>query len=142
LQSDSYQDNQIQNMNQQVEEMHHMAELNERQKSINEEEFKNAEENFKREERLFQEGVISESDYVKSKNKRLELQSKHEDLRKSVLSNNLKMKELSGAIDKTGYSFLERKRQCLDNIERSVYNIENSLRNWQQNSLPMANWSF
>jgi multidrug efflux pump subunit AcrA (membrane-fusion protein) len=138
LQSDSYQDNQIQNMNQQVEEMHHMAELNERQKSINEEEFKNAEENFKREEKLFQEGIISEADYVKSKNKRLELQSKHEDLRKSVLSNNLKMKELSGAIDKTGYSFLERKRQCLDNIERSVYNIENSLRNWQQNYLITA----
>lgn len=138
LQSDSYQGGQVQNMEQQIEELRRIAELNERKKGINEEEFKNSEENFKRDEKLFEEGVYSESEYIKSKNKRLELKSKQEDFHKEILSNNLKIKELDNNIQKFGYSFLERKRQCLDNIERSIYNIENSLRNWQQNYLITA----
>jgi multidrug efflux pump subunit AcrA (membrane-fusion protein) len=138
LQSDKYQSNQVQNMQQQLEELQRMAALNERQKSINEEAFDNAEENFKREKNLYQEGILSQAEFVNSKNKRLELQSKHGEFSKEVLSNNLKIKELNGEIDKSGYTFLERKRQCLDNIDRCANNIENRLRNWEQNYLITA----
>jgi hypothetical protein len=36
------------------------------------------------------------------------------------------------------HTYSEKKRLCLDNIERSIHNMENSLRSWQQNYLITA----
>ena len=138
MQADVFQDNQVLNMQQQKEELQAVADLNERKRLLNEEEFKNAEENFERYEKMYNEGIYSQADYIKNKNKRLEMRINLEDFQKEISSNKLKIKVLENNIQQFTQSFKEKERQCLDNIERSLYNIENSLQNWQQNYLITA----
>lgn len=138
LQSDSHLNEQIERMQQQAQELRRMAGMNTKQQVINEEEFLNAEEQFRSDEKLYREGVYSKMEYLKTKNKYLEKQREREDFHKQVLSNGLKINEIERASEEFKYIHLEKKRQCFDNIERSVSNIENSLRNWRQNYLITA----
>ncbi len=138
LQTDDYQDVQLRNMKHQAESLREMAELNERQKEINDEEFLNAEQRYTTDEKLFKEGVTSNNDYLKSKNKRLERIREREDFQKDIIDNELKISKLERTLKDFDYLHLEKKRLSIDNIERSLYNIENSLRNWRQNYLITA----
>lgn len=138
LQSDDYQDIQIQNMKRQAQSLKELAQLNERQKEINDEEFLNAEQRYSTDEKLFKDGVTSNNDYLKSKNKRLERIREKEDFQKDIIDNELKISKLERTLKDFDYLHLEKKRLSLDNIERSLYNIENSLRNWRQNYLITA----
>jgi HlyD family secretion protein len=138
LQSDSYQHLQIKNLQQQAKDLREMAAFQERQKQLVEQTALNATEAFRTDEKLYEEGVNSKMDLIKSKNKLLEKQSEQEDFNKAIVATNLKIKELDKSIHDIGYSFLEKKRICLDNILHSLNNIENSLRDWQQNYLITA----
>ena len=138
LQSDNFQEDRIRNRQQQANELRAMVAVNEHQKQLNEEAFRNAEERFQADEKLFKQGATSKFDYLNSKNKRLETQRQREDFQKEVLSNNLKLNEIERDVQEIGYAYTEKKRLCLDNIGRSLYNIENSLRNWQKNYLITA----
>jgi multidrug resistance efflux pump len=138
LQSDDYQNVQIENMKRQAKSLRELAELNERQKSINDEEFLNAEQRYTTDEKLFKDGVTSNNDYLKSKNKRLERIREKEDFQKDIIDNDLKISKLERTLKDFDYLHLEKKRLSLDNIERSLYNIENSLSNWKQNYLITA----
>lgn len=138
LQSDDYQNVQIENMKRQAKSLRELAELNERQKSINDEEFLNAEQRYSTDEKLFKDGVTSNNDFLKSKNKRLERIREREDFQKDIIDNDLKISKLERTLKDFDYLHLEKKRLSLDNIERSIYNIENSLRNWKQNYLITA----
>ncbi|RDB07435.1 HlyD family efflux transporter periplasmic adaptor subunit [Runella aurantiaca] len=138
IQSDTYQSAQGQTMQQQAEQLRALAAVNERQKMLNEEEFANEKEHFLSDEKLFNEGIYSKFEYIASKNKHLKKQREREEFLKNTLDNNLKINELEAELRVFDQTFLERKRLYLDNIERSVHNIENSLRNWQQNYLITA----
>ena len=138
LQSDHFLEYRVKNRQQQADELRQMVAVNEHQKQLNEEAFRNAEERFQGDEKLFKEGVSSKFDYIASKNKRLETQREREEFQKEILSNYLKLNELESNVQEIGYAYTEKKRLCLDNIERSLYNIENSLRHWQQNYLITA----
>ncbi len=138
IQSDTYQSAQGHTMHQQAEQLRALAALNERQKMLNEEEFANEQEHFLSDEKLFKEGIYSKFEYIASKNKHLKKQREREEFLKNTLDNNLKINELEAELRVFDQTFLERKRLYLDNIERSVHNIENSLRNWQQNYLITA----
>lgn len=138
LQSDDYQDDQEENLTQQAISLRELAELNERQQEINELEFQNSEERYKTDEKLFKDGVTSNNDYLKSKNKRLERQRDREDFQKELIDNKLKITKLERTLRDFDYLHLEKKRLSYDNIERSLYNIENKLRNWKQNYLITA----
>ncbi|AXE18442.1 hypothetical protein DR864_12105 [Runella rosea] len=138
IQSDTYQAAQGHTMQQQAEQLRALAALNERQKMLNEEEFANEQEHFLSDEKLFKEGIYSKFEYIASKNKHLKKQREREEFLKNTLDNNLKINELEAELRVFDQTFLERKRLYLDNIERSVHNIENSLRNWQQNYLITA----
>jgi multidrug efflux pump subunit AcrA (membrane-fusion protein) len=138
IQSDTYQAAQGQTMQQQAEQLRALAAVNERQKMLNEEEFANEKEHFLSDEKLFNEGIYSKFEYIASKNKHLKKQREREEFLKNTLDNNLKINELEAELRVFEQTFLERKRLYLDNIERSVHNIENSLRNWQQNYLITA----
>jgi multidrug efflux pump subunit AcrA (membrane-fusion protein) len=138
LQSDDYQADQEENLTQQAISLRELAELNERQRELNELEFQNAEERYKTDEKLFKDGVTSNNDYLKSKNKRLERQRDREDFQKELIDNKLKINKLERTLRDFDYLHLEKKRLSYDNIERSLYNIENKLRNWKQNYLITA----
>ncbi len=138
IQSDTYQAAQGQTMQQQAEQLRALAAINERQKMLNEEEFANEKEHFLSDEKLFNEGIYSKFEYIASKNKHLKKQREREEFLKNTFENNLKINELEAELRVFEQTFLERKRLYLDNIERSVHNIENSLRNWQQNYLITA----
>lgn len=138
IQSDTYQAAQGQTMQQQAEQLRALAAINERQKMLNEEEFANEKEHFLSDEKLFKEGIYSKFEYIASKNKHLKKQREREEFLKNTFENNLKINELEAELRVFEQTFLERKRLYLDNIERSVHNIENSLRNWQQNYLITA----
>jgi multidrug efflux pump subunit AcrA (membrane-fusion protein) len=133
LQSDNFQEGRLKNREQQAEELRQLIAVNERQMRLNEEEFQNSEERFKTDEKLFKEGVSSKFDYIASKNKRLEKQREREGFQKEILNNNLKLNEIARDVQEMGYNHTEKRRLCLDNIGRSLFNIENSLRLWQQN---------
>ncbi len=138
LQSDDYQYAQIQNMKEQSESLKQMAAVNERQKELNEEEFQNSEERYFTDEKLFKEGVTSNTEFLKSKNKRLNRQREREDFLKDIIDNNLKISKLERTIKDFDYLHLEKKRLSIDNIERSINNIENNLQNWRKNYLITA----
>lgn len=138
LQSDNLQESRIKNRQQQAEELRQMVSVNEHQKQLNEEAFQNAEERFWGDEKLYKEGATSKFDYIASKNKRLEVQREREDFQKEILANHLKLAELERDVQEIGYTYTEKKRLCLDNIQRSLHNLENSLRHWQQNYLITA----
>ena len=138
LQSDNFKEERIKNRQQQADELRQMIAVNERQKQLNEEAFQNAEERFQGDEKLFKQGVTSKFDYIASKNKRLEQQRERENFEKEILGNHLKLNELERDVQEISYAYTEKKRLCLDNIEQSLYNIENSLRHWQQNYLITA----
>ncbi|GAB2558307.1 HlyD family efflux transporter periplasmic adaptor subunit [Spirosoma areae] len=138
LQSDNLQAYRIKNRQHQADELRQMIAVNEHQKQLNEEAFQNTEERFQGDEKLFKEGVFSKFDYLASKNKRLEKQREREDFQKEILSNHLKLNEIEREVQEIGYVCTEKKRLCLDNIERSLYTLENSLRHWQQNYLITA----
>lgn len=138
LQSDNFQESRILNRKMQAEELRQMVAVNERQKELNEQEFENVEERFRGDEKLFKQGVTSKFDFIASKNKRLEKQREREGFQKEILSNNLKLNEIERDVQEISYAHTEKKRLCLDNIGRSLYNIENSLRYWQQNYLITA----
>jgi multidrug resistance efflux pump len=133
LQSDDYQIVQEKNMKEQAESLRQLAELNERQ-----EEYLNSEERYNTDEKLFKEGVTSNNDFIKSKNKRLERRREREDFQKELIDNKLKISKLERSLKDFDYLHLEKKRLSLDKIERSLYNIENSLSNWKQNYLITA----
>ncbi|WAC12640.1 HlyD family efflux transporter periplasmic adaptor subunit [Dyadobacter pollutisoli] len=138
LQSDHFQESRIKNRKQQVKELRQMLSVNEHQIELHEEAFKNAEERFQGDEKLFKQGATSKFDYIASKNKRLETQRERENFEKEILNNNLKLNEVERDVQEIEYAHTEKKRLCLDNIGRSLANIENSLRNWQQNYLITA----
>ncbi len=138
LQSDHFRESRIQNRKIQAEELRQMVAVNKRQKELNEQEFENMEERFRGDEKLFKQGVTSKFDFIASKNKRLEKQREREGFQKEILSNNLKLNEIERDVQEISYTHTEKKRLCLDNIGRSLYNIENGLRYWQQNYLITA----
>lgn len=138
LQSDNFKEERIKNRQQQADELRQMIAVNERQKQLNEEAFQNAEERFQGDEKLFKQGVTSKFDYITSKNKRLEQQRERENFEKEILGNHLKLNEIERDVQEISYAYTEKKRLCLDNIGQSLYNIENSLRHWQQNYLITA----
>ncbi len=138
LQGDHHLNDQLVRLHQQADELRQMTVLNERQKALHEEEFKNTEEQFKSDEKLYKEGVYSKMDYLKTKNKYIEKQREREDFDKRSIDNRLKINELEQTAEQFNYTHVEKTRQCLDNIGRSVANIENSLRNWRQHYLITA----
>lgn len=138
LQADGLREQRIKNRQRQAEELRQLVAVNERQQRLNEEAFQNAEERFRGEEGLFNAGATSKFDYLVSKNKRLETQRAREDFEKEILNNRLKLTELAREVQEIGYGYTEKKRLCLDAVERSLFNLENSLRHWQQNYLVSA----
>lgn len=138
LQSDDYQHMQAKNLQQQINDLKDMAAFQQRQKQFIEQSALNAQETFNVDKKLFDEGIISKVEFIKSKNKWLEKQSEQEDINKALVITNLKIKELEKGIQDISYDFLEKKRVSLDLMERSIHNIENSLRDWQQNYLIVA----
>ncbi len=138
LQSDNVQAFRLKNRQQRADELRQLVAVNEHQKQLNEEAFQNAEERFEGDEKLYKEGVSSKFDYLASKNKRLQTQREREDFQKEILGNHIKLNEIERDMQEIGYAYTEKKRLCLDNIERSLYNIDNNLRHWQQNYLITA----
>ena len=138
LQSDNFQAMALKNRQQQADELRQLVAVNEHQQQLNEEAFQNAEERFRGDEKLYKDGVSSKFDYLASKNKRLDTQREHENFRKEILGNNLKLTEVERDGQAMEYAYTEKKRLCLDNIGRSLANIGNSLRYWQQNYLITA----
>ena len=138
LQSDNFRAVALKNRQQQANELRAMVAVNEHQQQLNEEAFLNAEERFRGDEKLYKDGVSSKFDYLASKNKRLEIQRERENFRKEILGNNLKLTEVERNVQEMSYVYTEKKRLCLDNVGRSLANIENSLRHWQQNYLITA----
>ncbi len=138
LQSDKLLEERVKNRQQQADELRQVAAVNQHQQQLNEEAFQNAEERFEGDEKLFNEGVTSKFDYIASKNKRLQAQREREEFRKEILGNQLKLNEIEREVQELGYTYIEKKRLCLDNIERSLYSIENNLSHWQQNYLVTA----
>jgi multidrug efflux pump subunit AcrA (membrane-fusion protein) len=138
LQSDQYPGLQIKNLQQQIRDLKEMAAFQQRQQQLLDQSVLNAQETFRVDEKLFQEGVISRIDFIKSKNKLLDKQSEQEDLHHALVQTSLKIRELEKSIQDQDYTFLEKGRVCLDLLEQSIHNIENSLRDWQQNYLIVA----
>lgn len=138
LQSDGYRQTQIQQLQQQADDLRAIVALQDRQKQLIEQTTLNATETFNTDEKLFQEGVSSRMDYVKSKNKLLEKQEEQIAFGNAVVTTSLKIKELNTQIYDIDHAFVEKQRTCLDNIQQSLHNIENSLNDWRQNYLISA----
>lgn len=136
--ADDYQHLQARNLQQQINDLKDMTIFQQRQKQLMEQSAQNAKESFRMDEKLFEEGVISKLEFIKSKNRLLEKQSELEDLNKSAVLTNLKIKELEKESQDMRYAFLEKKRISLDLMQQSINNIENSLKDWQQNYLVVA----
>lgn len=138
LQSDSFQAARLKNRQQQADELRQLMAVNERQQQLDEAAFQNAEERFRGDEKLFRDGVTSKFDYLASKNKHLATQRERETFRKEIMSNQLQLTEVERDVQEMTFGYIERKRQCLDNVARSLANMENRLRYWQQNYLITA----
>ena len=138
MQSDSFQADRLQNRRQQADELRQLMAVNEHQQQLNEAAFQNAEERFRSDEKLFKDGVTSKFDYLASKNKHLDTQRERETFRKEIMSTQLQLTEVERDVQEMAFSYIEKKRQCLDNVARSLANIENRLRYWQQNYLITA----
>jgi multidrug resistance efflux pump len=138
LQSDNHQNLQISNLQKQATDLQDISAYQLRQKQLIEQSAEHAKEIFHTDEQLYTEGVTSKLDLLKSKNKLLEKQNEQEDFNKTMLATSLKIKELEQNVNDISFSFLEKKRASLDNIAQSLANIENSLKNWQQDYLITA----
>jgi HlyD family type I secretion membrane fusion protein len=138
LRSDTFQADRLRNRQQQADALRQLMAVNARQQQLSEAAFQNAEERFRSDEKLFKDGVTSKFDYLASKNKHLDTQRERETFRKEILSNQLHLTEVERDVQEMTFDYTEKKRQSLDNIARSLANIENRLRYWQQNYLITA----
>lgn len=138
MQQDDYQRIQTENLKQQAAEMQQMAAYQERQKQLVAQSTNYASEAFQTDSKLYEEGISSKMEFIKSNHKFIEKQQEQEDINKALITTRLKIKELEKNIYDLGHTQLEKRRTCIDYIEQSLHNIENSLRNWQQNYLIKA----
>lgn len=118
--------------------MHRLQQVLSRKKRLKEEEFANATDSYATDKKLFAEGIHSRTEFLKKENVYLEKKSELESLDETLIKNELRRTEIEQELQVLEYSFSEKQRLYLNNIRQSARNIENSLRNWQQQYLITA----
>ena len=126
------------NLKIQVAAMRQLQQVLSRKKRLKEAEFANAADNYQTDQKLFAEGIYSRTEFLKKENAYLEKKSELESLEENLIKNDLRRTEIEQELQVLEYSFSEKQRLYLNNIRQSAHNIENSLRNWQQQYLITA----
>jgi multidrug resistance efflux pump len=88
--------------------------------------------------KLFSEGIYSRTEFQKKENEYLGKRREQEDYAENMIKNDLKITEIEAELKTVEYAFLEKQRFHLAEMAMAVRNIENGLRNWQEQYLILA----
>ncbi len=138
LQNDGFEAKQVANLKTQLKALRQLQTVQTRKKELNAEAFGNTAEGYRTDQKLFSEGIYSRTEFQKKENEYLGKKQVQEDHQENLIKNELKMAELEQELQTLEYSFLEKQRLALANINNAAQNIENGLRHWQQQYLITA----
>jgi multidrug resistance efflux pump len=138
LQTDEYHELRVSNLKQQIAALHQLQQVNKRKKDLNLEAFRNASDGYQTDQKLFSEGIYSRTEFQKKENEYLGKRREQEDYAENMIKNDLKITEIEAELKTVEYAFLEKQRFHLAEMAMAVRNIENGLRNWQEQYLILA----
>lgn len=138
LQTDDYHALRVSNLRQQIAALQQLQQVNKRKKDLNLEAFRNESDGYQTDQKLFSEGIYSRTEFQKKENEFLGKKREQEDHVENMIKNDLKITEIEAELKTVEYSFLEKQRFHLAEMALAVRNIENGLRNWQQQYLIVA----
>ena len=138
MQTDDYQAQRVSNFKQQIAALRQLQQVHRRKKDLNKEAFDNTSDGYKTDQKLFAEGIYSRTEFQKKENEYLGKRREQEDYTENLIENELKMAEIAAELKSVEYAFLEKQRFHLAGINQAAHNIENGLRNWQQQYLITA----
>lgn len=138
LQTDDYHALRVSNLKQQIAALRQLQQVNKRKKDLNLEAFANTSEGYQTDQKLFAEGIYSRTEFQKKENEYLGKRREQEDYAENMIKNDLKITEIEAELKTVEYAFLEKQRFHLAEMAMAVRNIENGLRNWQEQYLILA----
>jgi len=138
LQTDDYHAQQVSNLKQQIAALRQLQQVHKRKKDLNKAAFDNTSDGYLTDQKLFAEGIYSRTEFQKKENEYLSKRREQEDYSENIIKNELKMTEIEAELKSVEYAFLEKQRLHLAEIDQAARNIENGLRNWQQQYLITA----
>ena len=138
LQSDGFEAKQVTNLKTQLKALRQLQTVQTRKKELNAAAFSNTADAYRTDQKLFEEGIYSRTEFQKKENDYLIKKQGQEDHQENLIKNELKIAEIEQALQQLEYSFLEKQRLALANMNKASQNIENGLNNWQQQYLILA----
>ncbi len=138
IQGDGFEAKQVSNLKTQLKALRQLQAIQARKKDLNTTAFDNTAEGYRTDQKLFSEGIYSRTEFQKKENEYLGKKQGQEDHQENLIKNELKIAEIEQALQQLEYSFLEKQRLALSNINKAAQNIENGLRNWRQQYLIIA----
>jgi multidrug resistance efflux pump len=138
LQNDDFEAKQVFNLKTQLKALQQLQKVQSRKKELNAAAFDNTSEGYLTDQKLFAEGIYSRTEFQKKENEYLGKKQGQEDHQENLIKNELRIAEIQQTLQQLEYSFLEKQRLALANINKAAQNIGNGLKNWQQQYLIIA----
>ena len=138
LQKDPFHSEQVANLKKQIAALQQLKQVHQRKKTLNGAVFNNITDGYTTDQKLYAEGVYSRTEFQNKENEYLSKKREQEDLQENLIKNDLKIVELEAALKALEYDFIEKQRKDLEAIRQAAQNIDNGLRNWQQQYLIVA----
>lgn len=103
------------------------------QLSLLEKELKNAEDKYKAEQQLYAKGVIAKMEFYKEESAFHQKQMDLENLKNATIEQQITLINLQQELNDTEFQYQENERTLTNNIQANLLELENGIKNWQQN---------
>lgn len=138
LKKDPFHSEQVANLKKQIAALQQLKQVHQRKKSLSGAAFNNIADGYSTDQKLYAEGVYSRTEFQNKENDYLSKKREQEDLQENLIKNDLKIVELEATLKSLEFDFQEKQRTNLEAIRQAAQNIDNGLRNWQQQYLIVA----
>lgn len=107
--------------------------ISSRQFSLLKDELKNAEEKYKADQQLYEKGYTAKMEFYKEETLFRQKQMDFENLKKTTTEQEITLINLQQELNDTEFQYQENKRILTNKIQGNLLEIENGIKNWQQN---------
>lgn len=125
-------DNEIAKLSERIAHERELLNINERMLKISEKDLENAKVKFESDKRLYEEGVISKTDFIQLESNYRNKQLQFENLRQTKVQNEIALSTLQQQLSMTGFNKASKDQSGLENIRSYVEGIKAYMIAWQQ----------
>jgi len=133
--NDNYFVDQIHTLNSQINDYHALNGISRVRKGIKFQNLQKAKERFEAQKALYKDKVISRFDFIQEESNYNEIRQSFEATSEEKLQNSINITANDRQVEQLKFNIRERDRNLKLNIQQSLLNVKNQVKQWEQNNI-------